>query len=140
MKKALVLVSLFPLLIWVHSALAAPRGISSVTPNHIARLDDLHRQASDFILVNDFASALRVYMDIVLMEPDDETAYDGMGSVYLIQGQTQKAREAFEIALQINPENEVALAGMKKIMDPDGVDGAVTPSDISGDPHPENSI
>ena len=38
----------------------------------------------------------------------------------------KKANEAFRNALNINPDNEVAAFGIKKIMDPDGVEGMIT--------------
>jgi len=58
--------------------------------------------------------------DILLMEPDDETAYTGLARSIWCRGRYKMANEAFQNALNINGNNEVALAGIRKIMDPDG--------------------
>ena len=100
--------------------LAEPNNLSKVAPEEITKLEKMHQQAEDYILKNEFDKALRVYGDILLLEPDDEAAYTGMGQIYLIQGKTQKAFLAYQNALTINPDNEAALAGIQKIKDPDG--------------------
>ena len=138
MKKIFISLVILAFLHGSPSSFAAPRSIASVTRNHVERLDEMHRQAAEFLTVNDFHSALRVYTDIILMEPDDETAYEGLGQIHLIQGQTKKAREAFENALQINPDNEVAAAGIKKILDPDGAEDMTSRTEIAREtPLPE---
>ena len=111
---------------FVPSASAQPGGFASVTPERITELEAMHQQAIEFLLKNDFQGAIRAYSDILLVEPDDETAYTGLGQIYAILGHTKKAQEAFRNALTINPDNEVALSGIQKIMDPDGVEGMVS--------------
>lgn len=110
----------------VPTALAQPSGFGAVTPEKVAELEAMHQQAMDSLLKNDFQAAIRVYSDILLLEPDDETAYTGLGQIYMIQGHFEKAHEVFESALQINPYNEVALLGIQRIMDPDGVKGVIS--------------
>lgn len=111
------------LLILIAPAAQAQSGFSSVTPERVAELEMMHQRAMDSLLKNDFQGAIRAYSDILLVEPDDETAYTGLGQIYLVQGHYKEANEAFRNALHINSENEVALAGIRKIMDPDGVEG-----------------
>jgi len=111
---------------------AQPNTFTSVTPEKVMELELLHQKATDLILKNDFEGAIRTYSDILLMEPDDETAYTALGQVYLVLGQYRKAHEAFRNALHIDPDNQVAAIGIQKIMDPDGVEGMVSRSALAG--------
>lgn len=88
-------------------------------PENVSRIEVLHEKAESLILENKFREALRVYSDILLIEPDDETAYSNTGHIYMILGDFPRAKEAFQNTLHINPENEVALTGLQKIADPD---------------------
>lgn len=106
--------------------LASPAALAAELPDdrikqEIAQLEQMHRQAETLITENRFREAVRLYSDIILVEPDDEIAYANMGHAYLILGDYGRAREAFLNALHINPENEMAYIGMQKIVDPDGM-------------------
>ena len=114
----------------VSAAEAQPNSFSSVTPERVAELEMMHQQAMDFLLKNDFQGAIRMYSDILLVEPDDETAYTGLGQIYMVQGRYEQAHEAFKNALHINGDNEVALAGVRKILDPDGVEGMTSKTEL----------
>ena len=102
------------------AAASDPAGGNFVTSSeeHIKKIDDLHRKAEGLIVENKFREAVDVYWRIVLIEPDDETAYTNMGNAYMILGDTGRARESFLNALDINPENETAALGLQKILDP----------------------
>jgi tetratricopeptide (TPR) repeat protein len=121
-----ILPALLLLVLAVPSDAAQSRTLTSVAPDHLATLENLHQDAVDQLLRNDFQAAMRTYEDILLLEPDDDTAYTGLGQIYLIQGQFKRAHDAFRSALEIDPDNEVALAGIQRIMDPDGVEGMVS--------------
>ena len=112
------------------AAQAQPGGFAAVTPERVAELESMHQQAIDSLLKNDFQGAIRTYSDILLLEPDDEIAYTGLGQIYLLLGQYKKAHEAFENALEINPDNQVAILGIQRIMDPDGTEGMVSRHEI----------
>lgn len=105
---------------------AQPNTFTAIAPEKVVELELLHQKATELILKNDFEGAIRTYSDILLMEPDDETAYTALGQVYLVLGQYRKAHEAFQNALHIDPYNQVAAIGIQKIMDPDGVEGMLT--------------
>lgn len=98
-----------------------PSSPAIVTDAKIQLLQKLHQRAEESILKNDLSSAVRIYGDILLEEPDDETAYTGLGQCYLILGDFPRAKNAYLNALHINPENETALMGLKKIEDPDSM-------------------
>lgn len=52
------------------------------------------------------------YQNMILQNPEDEDAYNNLGYAYLILGDEAKARDAFENALDINPQSRRALEGM----------------------------
>ncbi len=81
----------------------------------------MHKKAERLIAQNEIRRAAALYSNIILMEPDDETAYANMGNCYLILGDFKRAEDAFQNALEINPENETALLGIKSIHDPDSI-------------------
>ena len=131
-----MLVTLFALCTAVPlAAQAQGAGFSPITTEKIAELESMHEQAIDFLLKNDFQGAVRTYSDILLMEPDDETAYTGLGQIYMIQGRYKLAHESFKNALDINPDNQVALAGVRKIMDPDGLEGMTSKTETETEPY-----
>lgn len=115
-----------------------PASITTVHPQQMRQLLILHRKADELVLKNDFRGAIRTYSDILLIEPDDETAYVGLGQAYLILGDYPKAKDAFQNALHIDPDNDTAVFGLQKIMDPDGVAGMVTPAEAEGISEPRN--
>ncbi len=112
---------------------AQPNGFGGVSPEKVAELESMHQQAIDFLIMNDFQGAVRTYSDILLMEPDDETAYTGLGQIYMVQGRYKQANNAFQNALNINGDNQVALAGIRKIMDPDGLEGMTSKPEIAAE-------
>jgi tetratricopeptide (TPR) repeat protein len=86
----------------------------------IEELSELHAQADQFLAEDKCFEALVIYQNILLIEADDEVAYTNSGYCHMLTGNFTKAKESFENALHINPENEVAQMGLRKIKDPDG--------------------
>lgn len=56
-----------------------------------------------------------LYENMILQNPDDDTAYAHLGYAYLILGEFPKAKDAFKDALSINPNNPLALDGLRLI-------------------------
>lgn len=84
------------------------------------RTQYLHDEADRLVSAGQFDKALKLYEEAALLSADDDNAYANIGSIYLIKGDFQSAKESFESALQINPDNEMAQAGLEKIEHPDG--------------------
>jgi Flp pilus assembly protein TadD len=106
-----------------NSSAAEPAPASSFIesrPENVLQIEILHKKAEALILKNDLKGAVKIYWEIILLEPDDEVAYTNLGHAYMILGNFEKAKTAFVNALNINPENETALKGLEKIYDPDG--------------------
>ena len=120
--------------------------IRTVSDSKIQQLEKLHQTAEGYILKNEFGLAIQTYNDILLNEPDDETAYTGLGQCYLVLGDLPRAKNAYLNALHINPDNETALLGIEKIQDPDKFnfteEQAVQPPVRTGDglPNPPTAI
>lgn len=102
---------------WVPPAQAQPepRNFASVNAEDLARIEEFHAKAETLEENGDFKGAVDLYLEIVLLEPDDDAAYADMGRAYLILGDFDRAEDAFRNALHINPDNETAAAGMEKI-------------------------
>ncbi len=88
--------------------------------DQIEKLTALHAQADAFLAKDKCHEALVIYDEILLEEADDEVAYTNSGYCFMLLGQFEKAKESFAYALNINPGNEVAQMGLRKIHDPDG--------------------
>ena len=115
----------------VFAAEMIPGNPARVTDEKIHQLEELHQKAEEHILKNDFRSAIRFYEDILLEEPDDETAYTGMAQCLMVLGDFSRAKEAYWNALHINPNNETAQRGLKKIADPDSMNFPISSSRVS---------
>jgi tetratricopeptide (TPR) repeat protein len=94
--------------------------VTQVTDSAITQLELLHAKAAKRMEEMKPREAIKLYIDILLIEPDDDAAYTNMGQAYLMLGDAARAKDAFLNALHINPDNEIALAGLKNIADPDG--------------------
>jgi len=101
------------------SLVSAGEGLSGIPEDKLRELESLHHTAEDMVAQNKFREALDVYTDIILLEPDDEVAYTHMGNAYLILGDFDRAKKSYEMALNINPDDNAAAAGLSRIKDPD---------------------
>jgi len=95
------------------------KNITYADPDEIYQIDQLYEKASELVKKKDYRGATHLYQEIIFIEPDDEAAYTNLGHAYMVLGDTAKAKDAFLNALDINPENEVAKLGIRKIVDPD---------------------
>lgn len=93
---------------------------TSTNAEALFEIERLHAKADELLVKNDFREAIALYWEIILLEPDDEMAYARMGQAYLILGDTDGAEDAFLNALDINPENDLAMLGLEKLRYLDG--------------------
>ena len=96
-----------------------PQNFINTSPEKMAQLTRLHEEAEVLVAEDKYREVVDVYLEIILVEPDDEAAYANLGHAYMILGDFARAKDAFKNALHINPENEIALLGLQKISDPD---------------------
>lgn len=97
------------------------RNIRRVDETRLREIDELHKEADRLVIQNKLHQALEIYLEIIFLEPDDDVAYANMGQAYLVLGNHDRAKRAFIQCLNINPSNDTAYFGLKKIADPDGV-------------------
>ena len=109
-----------------------------VSDEEIQKLEAIHSRAEDRILKNDFRAAIKIYQEILLEEPDDETSFTGMAQCYMVLGDFPRAKDAYQNALHINPDNETALLGLQKIADPDSMN--IVERETVSEPAPLESL
>lgn len=99
----------------------APGNFMTADAESIRDLEILHWRAERLVEAGNFRAAAGLYWEIILIEPDDESAYANLGELYLILGDTDRAKDAFLNALHINPANQEAQNGLYRIANPDGL-------------------
>ncbi len=126
MKTLILAGALLVLSPWVcaeETATAKPESLVTVSPEKLHKLEAMHAEAERLIAAGSLREAVALYWEIILTEPDDDAAYTNLGRLYLILGDAARAKDAFQNALHINPENEAAMEGLMKITRPDEYPG-----------------
>lgn len=121
MKRFLTAFYFFLGFLWVTQAPEAAENFMTADRQSIRDLEALHWRAEKLVEAGNFRAAAELYWEIILIEPDDESAYANLGELYLILGDMDRARDAFLNALHINPENQEAQNGLYRIANPDGL-------------------
>lgn len=70
----------------------------------------LHERALEFVAKKDLKNAIKLYEEILLMDPNDDEAYLIMGHCLVLTGNYEKAEETFQNAVHINPEDVNQIA------------------------------
>jgi curved DNA-binding protein CbpA len=73
------------------------------------------RRAQDLINKNQFAPARVELQDALKLQPNNSQCHSLIGVVYLKQNQTTMAKVHFDRALQLDPKDETALEGKRKL-------------------------
>jgi curved DNA-binding protein CbpA len=73
------------------------------------------RRAQDLMAKNQWAQARVELQDALKLEPSNSRCHSLIGVVYLKQNQITMAKVHFDRALQLDPKDETALAGKRKI-------------------------
>ncbi|MCX7592543.1 MAG: DnaJ domain-containing protein [Fischerella sp.] len=73
------------------------------------------RRSQEWIAKNQLASAEVELRDALKLEPNNSRCHSLIGMVYLRQNRTKMAKVHFDRALQLDPNDETALVGKRKI-------------------------
>lgn len=87
--------------------------VKDSTDNHEI-IEIYHKQAKAKKLSGDTQGAIDDYIKIIKLKPDDIVAYNNIGNIYFSKDYYFHAHLMYDIALEINPEFEVATKNRKK--------------------------
>jgi curved DNA-binding protein CbpA len=101
----------------------APRP-ASAPPKKESLVDSSVRRAEEFEKKQDYAKAILELREALKMNPKNSNCHSRLGMIYIKTKQPKMARIHFDKALDINPNDEIAKAGRKRLEQT----GAVKPS------------
>ncbi len=82
----------------------------------VVTLEARKRVAKSMLVAGDYATALRLYQQVLAENPADDEAFTGMGLVYSAFRAWGEARTCYQRALEINPDNVNAQAGLGQVL------------------------
>lgn len=77
--------------------------------------DQYCRRAEGYAAKNNFAQAVLELRDALQMDPKNARCHALLGSIYLRQSQATMARIHFDKALEVDPQNAIALEGKQRL-------------------------
>lgn len=86
------------------------------TPQSISVVEQYYRRAQAFMENNNFAQARIELQDALKLEPNNSSCHSLMGVLYLKQNQVTMAKVHINKALQLNPQEQMALKA-KRFLD-----------------------
>ncbi|MBW4513529.1 MAG: J domain-containing protein [Scytonematopsis contorta HA4267-MV1] len=102
-----------------NGASAAPKAINKTpappAPKEESAGSQYIRRAQELMAKNQFAPARVELQDALKLEPNNSRCHSLIGVVYLKQNLTTSAKVHFDRALQLDPKDEMALEGKRKI-------------------------
>lgn len=101
----------------------APRSGAKAPVTMSQLVDACLRRAQEFEAKQDFGRAVLELREAIKINPRSSDAHSRLGVVYLKSGQPTMAKIHFNKALELNPEDERALEGKRKL-DPSGAKSA----------------
>jgi curved DNA-binding protein CbpA len=85
-----------------------------------ALISAFFRRAQEFESNQNFARAIQELREALRMEPTNSNCHSRLGLIYLKTQQTTMAKIHFNKALELNPQDAVALEGKQKLEPPNG--------------------
>ncbi len=72
----------------------------------MAQVDEASGNAAD--RKANYAEAARMFEHVVKLQPDDPSAYNGLGNIYYVAGNLEQAITAYQQAIELNPDYTAA--------------------------------
>lgn len=91
------------------------RPTSPLPDSGLTRSAEYIRRAEGYIAKNNFASAVLELRDALKLDPNNSRCHSLLGASYLKQNQATMAKVHINKALQLNPNDELALKGKKHL-------------------------
>jgi curved DNA-binding protein CbpA len=95
------------------------------------------RRAQEFEMKQNFPRAILELRDAIKMEPTNSNCHSRLGMIYLKTNQNTMAKIHFNKALELNPQDAVALEGKSKLEPSSSATGAGKP-EAKGKPDPKS--
>jgi curved DNA-binding protein CbpA len=104
------------------SAIATPSNKAPAVQTTDTLVSAYLRRAQEFEKKQDYSRVILELRDATQIDPKNSNCHSRLGEIYLKTNQAKMAKIHFTKALELNPNDEAALIGMKK------VDGSSTPT------------
>ena len=104
----------------------------AAAPSHEALIEAYLRRAQEFENKKDYAKTLVELRDALKLDPTNSTCHSRLGMVYLKLSQPTMAKIHFKKALELNPQDAVALEGKRKLESPNGKAATPTKPEAKG--------
>jgi tetratricopeptide (TPR) repeat protein len=102
------------------AGMAAPTdaGASGISLSTDSLVEACLRRAQDFERKRDYSNAILELREATRIDCDNSNAHSQLGMIYLTTNQPTMAKIHFKKALDLNPQNTMALEGMRKLEGP----------------------
>lgn len=98
------------------------------------------RRAQEFEAKQDFTGAMRELREALKIEPTSHECHSRMGLIYVKTNQITMAKIHFNKALELNPQDAIALEGKQKLESPNSKGAAKKPDSKGGKPDPKAKV
>jgi curved DNA-binding protein CbpA len=139
------------------SPTSAPTAAAPVVNSTDTLVSAYLKRAQEFEKKQDYSRVILELREAIRIDPTNSTGHSRLGEIYLKTNQPKMAKIHFAKALELNPKDEAAMAGVKKLdgasaspagkvdskkVDPKKVDpkGKATPKSGKVDPKPQGGL
>lgn len=98
-----------------HQSLAHPPPPPPPQPQQESAVEQYLRRAQALMKKNNFPQARVELQDALKLDPNDSRCHSLIGAVYLMQNQTTMAKVHINKALQLNPQDQIALKAKQRL-------------------------
>lgn len=113
---------------------AAPPDAPAAPPSREALVSAYLRRSQEFETKQDYPRAILELRDALKIDPTNSVCHSRLGVIYLKTNQVTMARIHFNKALELNPQDEVALEGKRRMEGPNAKPTAGKPDPKGGKP------
>lgn len=111
---------------------ATPTAAPSPPPTRESLVASYLRRAQEFEMKQDYPRAILELRDALKIDPGNSTCHSRLGVIYFKTNQATMAKIHFNKALELNPQDEVALEGKRRLESPNGKGAPTSRADAGG--------